>query len=82
VKGSSLYGRLLALTTNIRLGLKGLLGTNTLAYYEHSLIMDAKCFITFGQGDFICIIKILSKYWLREQWGKKTFFFLAEAPVK
>jgi len=30
------YGRLLALSTNIRLGRKGLRGTNTLAYYEIS----------------------------------------------
>jgi hypothetical protein len=30
------YARLLAMPINIRLGLKGLPGTNTLAYYEHS----------------------------------------------
>jgi hypothetical protein len=35
IKGSSLKGRLLALPTNIRLGWKGLPGTNTLAYYEN-----------------------------------------------
>jgi hypothetical protein len=32
----------------IRLGWKGLLGTNTLAYYENSQIMDRKSFITLG----------------------------------
>jgi hypothetical protein len=31
-----LYGRLLALPTKIRVGWKGLPGTNTLAYYEQS----------------------------------------------
>jgi hypothetical protein len=34
MKSSSLQGKLLALTTNIRLGWKGLQGKNTLAYYE------------------------------------------------
>jgi hypothetical protein len=32
--GAPLYGRLLALPTNIRLGWKGLPGRNALAYYE------------------------------------------------
>jgi hypothetical protein len=31
----SLYGRFLALFTNIRLGRKVLTGSNTLAYYKH-----------------------------------------------
>jgi hypothetical protein len=35
-------GRLLALATNIRLGWKGVQGTNTLAYYENPLIADKK----------------------------------------
>jgi hypothetical protein len=37
-----LWGRLLALPAIIRLGWKGLLGTNALAYYEKSLITDKK----------------------------------------
>ncbi len=35
----------LALPANIRLGWKGLVGTNTLAYYENSKIMAVKGFI-------------------------------------
>jgi hypothetical protein len=35
---------------NNRLGWKGFLGTNTLAYYENLQIMDKKCFITFAPG--------------------------------
>jgi len=34
--GTQLIGRLLALLLYIRLGLKGLIDTNTLAYHEHS----------------------------------------------
>jgi hypothetical protein len=34
MKGAPLKGRLLASPTNIRLGLKGLPGTNAVAYYE------------------------------------------------
>ncbi len=37
LKGSSL-GQALALHTNIRQGWKGLLGTTTLAYYEHLFV--------------------------------------------
>jgi hypothetical protein len=40
----------MALLTNIRLGWKCLPGTNTLAYYEHSEIMDVKSFITLCPG--------------------------------
>jgi hypothetical protein len=40
--------RLLALHTKIRLGCKGLPGTNTLAYYEHLSITDVKSFITLA----------------------------------
>jgi len=36
LSGAPLYGRLLALPTYIRISLKGLPGTNTLAYYENS----------------------------------------------
>jgi hypothetical protein len=35
LSGAPLWGRLLALLTNVRLGWKGLPGTNTLVYYEH-----------------------------------------------
>ncbi len=35
------------LIANIGLGWKGLAMTNTLAYYEHSLITELKSFITF-----------------------------------
>jgi hypothetical protein len=35
-----------ALLTNNRLGWKGLLGANTLAYYENSQLMAVKSFIT------------------------------------
>ncbi len=35
LSGAPLYGKLLALPANIRLGWKGLPGTNTQAYYEN-----------------------------------------------
>jgi hypothetical protein len=50
LKEAPLYVRLLALPTNIRLGWKGLPGTNTLAYYEYSYITDVKVFIILGPG--------------------------------
>jgi len=37
-----------ALPTNIRLGWKGLPGTNTLAYYENLQLTAVKSFITFA----------------------------------
>ncbi len=37
-----------ALLTNIKLGLKGLSRTNTLAYYGQSQITDVKSLITLG----------------------------------
>ncbi len=40
-------GRLLALPTASRLGCKGLLGTNTSAYYEYQEITAVKGFVTF-----------------------------------
>jgi hypothetical protein len=49
-KEAPLQGRLLALPTNIRLGWKGLPGTNTLAFYEHLLITDINIFMTLGPG--------------------------------
>jgi hypothetical protein len=40
--------------------MKGLPSTNTLAYYEHSLIMAVKSFITFGPGaDAIKLFTVL-----------------------
>ncbi len=47
-----LLGRLLALSTNIRLDWEGLPGTNTPAYYKNSLVKDVKSFITWYQGPF------------------------------
>ncbi len=41
-------GKFLTLLANIRLGWKGLLRTNTLAYYERLQITDVKSFITMG----------------------------------
>ena len=38
------------MTANIILGWKGLPWTNTLAYYKHWYIMDAKSFIRFAPG--------------------------------
>jgi hypothetical protein len=43
----------LALPANIRLGWKGLQGTNTLAYYEDSQITSVKSFIILGPGDSV-----------------------------
>ncbi len=48
VKVTSLKDRLLYLFTNVRLRLKGMPTTNTLAYYEHSDIYDVKILITLG----------------------------------
>ncbi len=44
------FGSAPALLTNIRLGYRGLPGTNTLAYEEKSKIMDRNCYITLGPG--------------------------------
>ncbi len=43
-----LNGKLLALLETIGLEWKGLSETNTLGYYEHSLITNVKSFITLG----------------------------------
>jgi hypothetical protein len=50
LSGAPHYGKLLALPMSIRLGWKGLLGTDTLAYYENSQITDMKSFITLAPG--------------------------------
>jgi hypothetical protein len=49
LKGASL-GLALALHTNIRLGWKGLLRTNTLAYYDHFQIMKKEKFYNIDTG--------------------------------
>ncbi len=51
-------GGLLAYPTKIGLGLKGLPGTNTLAYYEKSQIMSVKSFITLFPG--VGVIKLFT----------------------
>jgi hypothetical protein len=48
LSGAPLKGKLLALTTNIRLGWKGLPGTNALAYYKKLYLMSVKSFITLA----------------------------------
>ncbi len=64
LSGVPLYGKLLALPMSIRLGWKGLLGTNTLAHYENSQITDMKSFITLAPGFNV----------------SKLFFFVTDAP--
>jgi hypothetical protein len=44
------YPRPLASPTNIRLGWKGLPGTNTLAYYENPNVMVVKSFMVHAPG--------------------------------
>jgi hypothetical protein len=48
----STLGRLFALPTNNRLGSKGLLGTSTLAYWEHlsSIVIDISLMLCFTLG--------------------------------
>jgi hypothetical protein len=46
--GSPLFGRLLALPTNIRISWKSLPRIKTLAFYEHSYITFVKGFLTLG----------------------------------
>jgi len=53
LSGAPLYGRLLALLANIRLGWKRLPGTNALAYYEKLGLMTVKSFITLAPDDEI-----------------------------
>ncbi len=53
--GAPLQGWLLDLPINIRLGWKGLPGSNAPAYYEKSELTDIKSFITLapGSGSFV-----------------------------
>jgi hypothetical protein len=46
ISGAPPLGRLLALPTNIRLGWRGLAGTNTLVYYEKAKLK--RLYITLG----------------------------------
>ena len=46
---------LLILLANIRLGIKGLPGKNTLAYYEHLSVTAVKCFVTLAP-----VVKVLN----------------------
>ncbi len=64
LSGTPHYGKILALPMNIRLCWKGLLGTNTLAYYENSQITGMKSFITLAQGFNVT----------------NLFFFITDAP--
>jgi hypothetical protein len=52
LSGAPFKGSPLALPTNIRLGWKGLPGTNTLAYYENWQITAVKSFIGLAQAYF------------------------------
>ncbi len=67
LSGATIQVRLLALPSNIRLDWNGLLGTNTLAYYEHSEITDVKSFITSATRPnfiklFLSVVYKFSKY--------------------
>ncbi len=53
LSGAPLYGKLLALPTNVRLGWKSLPRTNTLAYYKSLEITAVKSFITLAPGQNI-----------------------------
>ncbi len=54
-----LQGKLLALSTNIILGWKCLPGTNTLAYYEKTILTVVKRFITFGTDE---LFQLMAQY--------------------
>jgi hypothetical protein len=48
LSGVAFWGRLLALSTNIKLGWKGLPSTNTIAFYAHLKITFVKRLITMA----------------------------------
>jgi hypothetical protein len=58
--GAALWGKLLALFENIRLGMKGFQGSNTLAYLIYLYIMVVKSYIVFAiyDNNFTSIINI------------------------
>ncbi len=58
LSGAPLSDRLLAVSTNNRLGWKGLPGANALAHYENSQLMAVKSFITLDPG--VNVIKLFS----------------------
>jgi hypothetical protein len=58
LSGAPFSGRPLALPKNIRLGWKGLPGTNTLAYYENLLITAVKSFVRLAPGVKPIILQI------------------------
>jgi hypothetical protein len=62
--GAPLYGRLLALPTNIRLGWKGLPETNALAYYEKAQLTAVKSFITLAPCPSIAASHKISQFTL------------------
>jgi hypothetical protein len=55
--GATLFGRLQALPTNVRKGLKGMWRTNTLPYYENLWITAVNLFVLLGRG--LNVIKLL-----------------------
>jgi hypothetical protein len=74
IEGAILWGRLLVLPANSRLGLKGLPWTYTLVYYEHSYITDVKRFITLGQVCIIIIHHFMIHCIKNKPLGSKTLF--------
>ncbi len=48
----------LALPTNIRLGLKGLPGMNTLAYYGNLLITAVKSFVVHAPSNLLKLVEL------------------------
>ncbi len=72
--GAPLYSKLSALLLNPRLDWKGLPGTSTLAYREHSQIKVVKSFITLVPG--VNVIKLFSSLLTLRQ-SKLECFHLA-----
>ncbi len=48
--------------TNIRLGWKGLPGTNALAYHEKAQLTAVKSFITMATGEGVWLFSVLIKF--------------------
>ncbi len=79
ISRAPLYGRLLAVPANIRLGLKGLPATNALAYYEKVELTAVKCFIilaTCGQISnlHLNVLNFSTPVLFRYLWRLKTVF--------
>ncbi len=63
LSGAPTEGSLLAIPTNIRLGLKDLPWTNTLDYYyELSYIISRKSFITLRDGCFFLLSYLFDRF--------------------